>query len=292
MRYEEISWSCDGHKISIGLGRAGTGPEVLLLPALSSISTRREMYPLQVQLAKSHSVISIDWPGFGDLPKPRIEWRPELYDRYLAYLLTSIIPKPFAIVAAGHAAGYVFRHFAHSNHAADRLVLLSPTWRGPLPTMMGGDRSIFPKIAKVFDPPVLGSMLYGLNVNRFVVGMMARGHVYADRAWLNEPRMENKLEVTKANGARHASARFVTGRLDPFNSRDEQMRTVQRIDTPMLNLYSGNAPRKSRMEMEALESLPNMKTTRLPQGKLSFYEEFPDTTFAAMREFLTPAPAT
>jgi pimeloyl-ACP methyl ester carboxylesterase len=290
MALEEITWTCDGRNISIGLDRDGTGPTVLLLPALSSISTRREMHPLQQRLAQSFTTIAIDWPGFGEQPKPYVDWRPEIYEAFLAHLLTHVAPNPFGTIAAGHAAGYVLKHFARLENAAGRLVLLSPTWRGPLPTMVGGDHALFSIMARGFDPPVLGPMLYGLNVNRVVVGMMARGHVYADPNWLKGPHMEEKIAVTRAPGARHSSARFVTGHLDPFRSREELAKAAQRIVVPILNVFSENAPVKSRAEMETLAMLPNVRTARLPQGKLSFYEEFPEEAADVIREFLTADP--
>ncbi|MCG6936477.1 MAG: alpha/beta hydrolase [Proteobacteria bacterium] len=290
MYYEEISWRCDGHEFSIGLDRAGTGPTVLLLPALSSISTRREIQPLQARLAQSFSTLSVDWPGFGELPKPRVDWRPEIYEQFLNHLLTQIVPRPYGIVAAGHAAGYVVKNFARYAHAAGRLVLLSPTWRGPLPTMMGGDRALFPRIVRAFDLPILGALLYGLNVNRFVIGMMARGHVYADPAWLKGSRMEAKYAVTRTPGARYSSVRFVTGRLDPFQTRNEQINAVQQITVPMFNVFSDTAPEKSRLEMESLAEMENVQTVRLSQGKLSFYEEFPDEAGEAINAFLIASP--
>jgi hypothetical protein len=38
--------------------------------------------------------------------------------------------------------------------------------------------------------------------------------------------------------------------------------------------------------MEALASVPGVETVRLPRGKLSVYEEFPDEVAAALRPFL------
>jgi pimeloyl-ACP methyl ester carboxylesterase len=290
MTSEAITWQCDGQTSSLGLDRSGNGPTVLLLPALSSISTRREMQPLQERLAGSFSTVSIDWPGFGELPKPFVDWRRDIYDAYLTHLVRQVVPNPFAIVAAGHAAGYVLRHFAAHGQAAERLVLLSPTWRGPLPTMVGGDRALFPKIAKAVDRPLLGPILYALNVNRPLVGMMARGHVYADSAWIEGDRMAAKLAVTRTLGARHGSARFVTGCLDPFASRDELLTAARRVAVPMLNLFAKNAPLKSRMEMEALAILSNVTTMRVTQGKLSFYEEFADETAELIGPFLAALP--
>jgi len=246
------------------------------------------MQPLQERLATDFTTVSVDWPGFGELAKPRVDWRPEIYDAYVTDLFTRIVPSPYAVIAAGHAAGYLLRHCARHQPCAERLVLMSPTWRGPLPTMVGGERPLFRKIVKAFDPPLVGPILYRLNVNRWVIGMMARGHVYSDPSWLRGARLKEKLAVARAPGARHASVRFVTGRLDPFRSRKEQMEAVQGVTTSILNLFAETAPNKSRLEMEALSALPGVDTARLPQGKLSFYEEFPEQSAEAIRAFLKP----
>ena len=63
-----IDWSWQGQSLRLGATRLGAGPTLLLLPALSSISTREEMRPLQELLSASHATVSIDWPGFGDQP--------------------------------------------------------------------------------------------------------------------------------------------------------------------------------------------------------------------------------
>ena len=41
----DLRWSWQGQSIELGFDEAGHGPLVLLLPALSSISTRGEMRP-------------------------------------------------------------------------------------------------------------------------------------------------------------------------------------------------------------------------------------------------------
>lgn len=287
MVYEELTWHCDGHALTVGLDRTGSGPVVLALPALSSISTRCEMHPLQERLAGRFTVLTVDWPGFGKLRRPPVDWRPGIYADFLNHLLDQVVAKPHALIAAGHAAGYVLRHFAGRDSGDMRLVLMSPTWRGPLPTMLGGCRGGFARIVKAVDLPLLGPLLYRLNVNRPVVRMMARGHVYAARDWLRGRRMTEKLAVTRAEGARHASVRFVCGRLDPFAGRAQLIDAAQRIAAPMLQLFSLDAPRRSRAEMEALAAVPGLATQRVPAGKLSFYEEFPEQTAAAMQPFLS-----
>ena len=179
---EEIRWRFDGSELRVGFNRAGTGPVVLLLPALSSISTRSEMRPLLERLASSFTTIA-------------------------------------------------------------------------------------------FDRPAVGPLLFRLNVNRFMVTMMARGHVYSDPGWLTGELMRAKLAAALTPGARHASARFVTGYLNPFPSRDEFLDAIQCIKDPVFAMFSNNAPRISRVEMEALAAIAGVTATRLLAGKLSVYGE-------------------
>jgi hypothetical protein len=94
---ERINWSWHGRSMDVRLERRGHGPAVLLLPALSSISTFAEMRPLAERLAPHFMTLSIDWPGFGDLPRPAVAWEPAAYCSFLADMLQKI-PKPVATV--------------------------------------------------------------------------------------------------------------------------------------------------------------------------------------------------
>jgi pimeloyl-ACP methyl ester carboxylesterase len=279
-----LEWNWRDETIRLGADASGSGPQVLLLPALSSISTRHEMRPLQERLARRYSTLSVDWPGFGDAARPQVDWRPDAYSAFLSFLLGEVIPQPYAIVAAGHAAGYVLKHAGNAPQA--KLVLLAPTWRGPLPTVMGGQRPWFERLCRLVDLPGLGPAVYRLNVNRFVVRRMGAGHVYSDLAFLNEERLREKLAVTRAPGARFASVRFVTGRLDPLASRDEFLALARRAAAPILVVYGAETPPRSRAEMEALAALPGIRSVRLSRGKLAVYEEFPDATAEAVDAFL------
>src|SRR5262245_12727254 len=286
-----LEWNWRGKTIRLGIDSGGTGPKVLLLPALSSISTRREMHPLQQRLAPRYSTLAVDWPGFGDAARPQVAWTPDAYAGFLAFLLTSVIANPYVIIAAGHAATYVLRHTAGTPPATARLVLIAPTWRGPLPTMMGGDRPFFGRLCRLVDRPGLGPLVYRLNVNRFMVRHMGAGHVYADPAFLSGERLRQKLDVVRAPGARFASVRFVTGRLDPLASRDAFLDLARRAAVLILLVYGAETPPRSRAEMEALAAVGGIRTARLPQGKLAVHEEFPDATFDAIEPFLAEAAA-
>jgi pimeloyl-ACP methyl ester carboxylesterase len=244
------------------------------------------MRPLQERLAREYSTFSIDWPGFGDEARPQIDWAPEVYAAFLSFLLASVVRQPHAIIAAGHAGGYVLKHAVGAPQVASRLVLIAPTWRGPLPTMMGEHRPFFDWLCRVVDRPVLGPLIYWLNVNPLIVRRMGAGHVYADPAYLTGVRLREKLAVVRAGGARFASVRFVSGRLDPLVSREEFLECGRGVTAPILVIYGSDTPQKSRAEVEALAAIPSIRSVRLPYGKLSVHEEFADVIAEVITPFL------
>ncbi len=283
---DTLHWNIGGRQVEIGLTRAGRGPAVLLLPALSSISTREEMTPLQTRLASDFATAAVDWPGFGAGRRPALPLTPAALRTFLDHVLDTVVPGAFATVAAGHAAAYLLDAAARRPGIAGRLVLVAPTWRGPLPTMVGRRSALGRRLVRAGDLPALGSLLYRLNVNRPMLRLMGREHVYADPSWLTGDRLAAKAAVAGAMGARHASIRFVTGELDPAVDRDTFFATMSRVTDPVLMVYGAGSPAKSRAEMEALAALPSVRSVLLARGRLALHEEFPDEVAAALRPFL------
>lgn len=278
-------WTWNDGQFEVEASWVGTGPVTLLLPAPSSISTRDEMAPLASRLERRLRSIAVDWPGFGNASKPAMSWDPAAFRSFLDFVLEEIAPAAEVIVAAGHAGAYAVEHAARRPVAGRKLVLVAPTWRGPLPTMMGR-RPFFARIARAADVPLLGQALYRLNVNPLVVGMMTRAHVYSDPGWLDRSRAEHKAAVTNAPGARHAAVRFVTGELDPYDDRAGFLSDAGSSREPRLLIYGAETPSKSRAEMEALSALPGIETVVVPRGKLSVHEEFPDDVADAILRFV------
>jgi hypothetical protein len=80
------------------------------------------------------------------------------------------------VIACGHAAGYVVDLEARQPGTFAHLILIAPTWRGPLPPLMSGRKPIQGRIRNLIHTPVIGELLYRINVSRPVVRMMYRRH--------------------------------------------------------------------------------------------------------------------
>jgi pimeloyl-ACP methyl ester carboxylesterase len=150
--------------------------------------------------------------------------------------------------------------------------------------MISGHRRVGEWLAGAL--PMLGQLLYRLNVNPAMVRMMARGHVYADPNWLTGERFTQKMAVVTSAGARHAAIRFVTGMLDPMLNHSLFIETARRVKEPILVIYGAATPKRSKAEMETLASVPHVRSVVLSHGKLAVHGEFPDAVAEAVRSFL------
>ncbi|GJD98132.1 hypothetical protein GMJLKIPL_0039 [Methylobacterium isbiliense] len=267
--------------VTIGCDVFGEGPDALLLPALSSIATREEMRPLAEALPGFRCHVP-DWPGFGAEPRARLPLSPAALHSFLDALLAAL-PGPYALgIGAGHAAGYLLAAARRHPGTFGRLVLVAPTWRGPLPTAMGeARRPLFGRLRRAVEAPVLGHLLYRINLSTPVIARMMRAHVYADPARVTPDLLADKARVARQPGARFGTAAFVTGGLDPVETRAEFLTLFGPGLPPVLVLRPDKAPRRSGAEMDALAAAPGVATARVP-GALAAHEEHAEAVAAAI----------
>lgn len=269
---KEYIFPWQGQQLRVVYETLGQGTPVLLLPAFSTVSTRGEMAELAKSLSSKFQVVALDWLGFGQSSRLPLDYQPDLYHQFLRRFVSSIFNTPVAVVAAGHAAGYVMQLAASQSDVFSKIVLASPTWRGPL-RVMGLNQQVTGTVRNAVRSPIFGQFLYKLNTTPSFLRLMYKRHVYTDAQKLTPSFIQQKWENTQQPGARFAPAAFVTGNLDPAQNRDDFLAWFESSSVPVLLVIGENSPPSSLAEMSAIASLPKVVTQRLP-GSLGLHEEY------------------
>ncbi len=277
-------WCDHGRPIEIAYTQeGGSGPAWLLLPALSTISSRREWQPFSAAVLERHGgpsqreeaerprLISVDWPGFGASERPRLAYDAELLARFLADFRREVCPPKCGLIAAGHGAGIALRAAERHGLEFREWLLVAPTWRGPLPTMAGRRSRAFPLIRTLVEAQLLGPLLYRLNTTRGMLGLMSRRHVDVAGPGLSPEGLAARQRISRQPGARFASAAFVTGGLDPYATPEGWLAAAAGLSSPLTVVIADQAPPKSLAAMQALAALAD-RTLHLP-GRLGAHEE-------------------
>jgi pimeloyl-ACP methyl ester carboxylesterase len=273
------TWQRQDQTINIATETLGSGPPVLMLPAFSTVSTRAELAALAQTLTPHFQVTLLDWPGFGDSDRPRLNYRPDLYRQFLQAFVHDTFTQDVAVIAAGHAAGY-----ALALQSWSRIVLIAPTWRGPL-AVMGASASVRKGVRELVRSPLMGQALYGLNTRPGFLKWMYKRHVFVDETQLTPDYMAQRYQNTQKPGARYAPAAFVTGGLDPADERAEFLVMLEQQSAPVMVIVADQAPPSSKAEMEAMTQSPDVQVAHLP-GSLGMAEEFGDAIAPTILPFL------
>jgi pimeloyl-ACP methyl ester carboxylesterase len=283
---KEYCWNWKGKPIRVAYDVLGEGTPVLLLPALSTVSSRTEMRGLAEHLADRCQVIALDWPGFGQSDRPTVPYKPAFYHGFLRDFVRSQFSEPVMVIAAGHAAGYVMHLAQQHPRPWSYVVLAAPTWRGPLPTAMGEKRPFYRILKQIVGLPILGQFLYFLNTLPCFLRWMYGRHVYANPRNLTREVLAEKWQITRKRGARFAPAAFVTGELDPVGDRKQFIDYFQPLPVPVLMVIGEQTPAKSREEMEIVVHFSGVQVYRMP-GSLGLHEEYADALMNGLLPYLS-----
>lgn len=281
---QKYSWNWQAKQYQIVYETIGQGNPVLILPAFSTVSSRTEMKGIAQILSYQYRVTVLDWLGFGESECPPVDYSPVLFHQLLQDFVKSLFDQPIIIIAAGHTAGYVLELAKNQSETVSKIVLIAPTWQGPL-RVMGLPLVVRSGVRNLVRSPIVGQTLYYLNTTPSFLRLMYKRHVYVDETKLTKEFISQKHQITSKPGARYAPAAFVTGKLDPVTTREEFLDYFSSLSVPVLVIMAENAPPKSKAEMEVIQGLPQVETARLT-GTLGIYEEYPQEVTAAISQFL------
>ena len=266
-----------GREIQIVIERRGpaSAPMWLLLPALSTVSSRSEWKAFAESIGEQCQLVSFDWPGFGDSDRPPIRYDATLLRQALQAVLNHLKhdrQEPITLVAAGHSASIALGLASDCSKQWKQLVLVAPTWRGPLPTMTRWHPKHFGWVRQLVRTPLIGPLLYRLNTSRAILKLMLRRHVWVDRNLLTPTRVREQQRLSRQRGSRFASVSFVSGGLDPAGDRNWWLEQAKQLHCPWHVVLAMEAPPRSSHEMELLAEHAD-KVSRI-NGRLGLHQEF------------------
>ncbi|NES23627.1 MAG: alpha/beta hydrolase [Symploca sp. SIO3E6] len=277
-------WNWQGKQYRVVYETVGKGKPILLLPAFSTVSSRTEMQGIAKILGTNYQVTVLDWLGFGESECPPVDYNPQLFQQLLGDFVKAVFDSSIILLAAGHTSGYALKLAQDNPNLISQLILVAPTWQGPL-RVMGLPETVRNFVKNLVRSPVIGQGLYYLNTTPSFLRLMYKRHVYVDESKLTPEFISQKHQITAKDGGRYAPAAFVTGTIDPVTNREQFLQLLNSTSIPVLIIVADNAPPKSKAEMEAMAELEQLPTVRL-SGTLGIHEEYSEAVTEAIQNFI------
>jgi len=281
-----INWQHNQQDFCISTTQQGRGPRALLLPSLSPISTIKEMEPLQRQLSDNYSTLAVDWPGFGDTAQSNATLSTEILDAWLQHVVAVLLPRAKLVVAAGHAAGYVLRLVAHFPDLFEKIVLIAPTYLGPLVAQPGYS----PLTARIIRRILISFPVNVITQRIISTSYVLQQVIYANRFSSKEADLlwlAQKKRVLSRSGSIFATSTYWTGLLDPYSSEKEWSQAALPIAEKLKVMWGNEISLPQRRAMIALARISKNKPLLLSRGKIHLHEEFPTILAHKIVKFAT-----
>lgn len=277
--------------------------DILMIPTISDVSTVEEWRLVARDIVQRVGKVNwratiIDWPGLGYSDRPKIDYNADVLEKFLVDFMSapdcpiSQTKNDLVVFGGGHAATITIRAAKKGLVKPAAIAAVAPTWAGPLPIVFGRDSDMetrYGLLRGTLRAPAVGWMMYNMLVsNEKAIQSQYKSHVYADPNNVTPSIVESRYALTKRKGARYVPAAFLTGLLDPVNSREEFLELFAALEgqIPVLVVSTKGSPKRSKAEMEALRVAKGVsKFVELP-GALLPQEEYPAVVAEELYRFL------
>ncbi|XP_075480237.1 uncharacterized protein LOC142520958 [Primulina tabacum] len=304
-------WKYQGNSVNIHFekfekeGNNGPCKNILMVPTISDVSTVEEWRLVAEEIVRKNGGIDlsatiVDWPGLGYSDRPKLDYNADVMERFLVDFISSpdcpiassVAVNDYVVFGGGHAATIAVRATRNGKLKPKAIAAVAPTWAGPLPIVFGKDSSMetrYGLLRGTLRAPAVGWMMYNVLVsNEKAIKSQYQSHVYADPENVTPSIIESRYELTKRKGARYVPAAFLTGLLDPVNSREEFVELFAGLEgrVPVLVMSTSRAPKRSKAEMEALRGSKGVSKFVEVSGALLPQEEYPTVVAEELYKFL------
>ncbi|KAL4342529.1 hypothetical protein GQ457_08G036200 [Hibiscus cannabinus] len=272
---------------------------ILMIPTISDVSTVEEWRGVAKDILGRSGKLNwratiVDWPGLGFSSKPKMDYDAGVMENFLVSFINEICSpeNDLVVFGGGHAATIAVRAAQKVLVKPKAIAAVAPTWAGPLPIVFGRDSNMqtrYGLLRGILRAPGAGWMMYNMLVsNEGAIQSQYKSHVYANPQNVTPEIVQSRYKLTTEKGSRYVPAAFLTGLLDPVNSRGEFLELFADLEgeIPVLVVSTEGSPKRSKAEMEALREAKGVsKFVKVP-GALLPHEEYPSMVAEELYKFL------
>lgn len=143
--------------------KKGNGTPILLIHDLSAMSSHYEWKELSNELAKTHTVYTIDLLGCGRSDKPKMTYTNYLYVQLVSDFIKNVIKEKTDIISTRKSSAISIMSCYIDSQLFNNLILINPTDLKILNQYPHKKH----KILKWFlDIPIMGTLLYNINMRK------------------------------------------------------------------------------------------------------------------------------
>ncbi|CAN5907861.1 alpha/beta fold hydrolase [soil metagenome] len=256
------------------------GPPLLLLHGTaldSGLLTYGEMLP---ELAEHFQVFALDWPGYGDSDKPKLEYTMDFYQDVLREFVDHLGFEKVDIAAFSMGGAVALRFAVEHPERLTKLALISSYGLGagvPLP--------VVPRLL-VKLPGVADFVWRQLMTRRGLLSWLVRRLVFGRAGRVTPTMLADVGAQLELEGLQYAFTNWLGGELGPLRLVTDLRRELKDLQTETLLLHgTRDLVIPAYRSRRAARLLPNARLHMVRGAGHWLPREAPDEVLAALLEF-------
>ncbi len=222
----------------------GTGSPLLLIHDLNPLSSGFEWNTIEYELAKRHTVYSVDLLGCGRSDKPGITYTNYLYVQLLSDFIRDVIKDKTDVLATGISSSFVIMTSYQDSSLIGKITMINPESLKKLQQIPTTKSKV---LFSMMSVPILGTFLYHMKVSKQNVEYIITENYFYNPFLVNQKCIDAYYEAAHRS---FGKGKFLQASLEGFYLNVDIRRALQAVDNEIVIIY-GN---KGRFAKEIAES--------------------------------------
>lgn len=276
--YEYYNWRFG----KIAYKKTGEGSPLLLVHNLNVCSSSYEWRNNIEELAKSHTVYTIDLLGCGCSDRPGLTYTNYLYVELITNFIKHIIGEKTDVIVSSESCPFVLMACANDETIINKVIMINPpnlVDLAKIPTK----RSKF--IKNILYSPILGTFIYNMYVNKKTIAHALCSSYYTQ----NEISEKDILTYFEAAHKEHTNSKYLFACQKTRYTNANVLHCLNKLNNSISIIVGNSNPENSLAASEYQNYLPSIEIAGMAKTKQLPHIEKCDEFIENVEIFLSDA---
>ena len=245
---------------SVFYTKKGQGRPLLLIHDLTPFRSGHDWHLLESQLAKSHTVYTLDLLGCGRSDKPAITYTSFLYVQLMTDFLRNVVANPTQIIGAGASSIFIVEACHYDNTFMDNIFLINPK---PLQAPSGPSNKRNQLLRQLLAMPLLGTFLYNLSINTVTLKNLLKKKSFYDPRKVTDFTLKAYIEGSQI---KKTEGKFLYACITSWLTHSNLSHSLARINTRLYILSSQGLSNNLEVAKAYQKHLPSIEIISLEKS--------------------------
>jgi len=260
--------------------KAGEGKPLLLIHNLTPCSSSYEWNGLVHQLAKNHTVYTLDLLGCGRSDKPNMTYTNFLYVQLISDFIKNVIGEETDIISSGLSSSFIIMACHNDSTMFGKIIMINPESLSKLKHAPGK----YSKATKLLmDFPIVGTFIYNLLMSKNNLE-----YLFTEEYLYNPFRLQPKFLNTYYESAHlgNCGGRHLLSSINGLYVNIDITHALTKIDNPISIIAGKKCNNIKAITNEYLEINPKITLAFIENTKVLPQLEAPEALYQQLKLFL------